>query len=162
MRGLVAALLVMMLAGWAAAAPRSQQPVAGQAPAAASQTPAAGSQIPPEAAKMANPVKPTAESLARGKKDYGYDCAICHGEDGGGKGELVDSMKLTLKDYRDPASLKDLTDGEIFYIIKNGKGSMTGEGDRRKPNEIWDMVNYVRSFSKKAPATRRKAASQSQ
>jgi mono/diheme cytochrome c family protein len=163
MRGLVAALLVTMFAGWAAAAPRNQQPAADQAPAAASQTPAGNSETPPEAGKMANPVKPTAESLARGKKDYGYDCAICHGEDGSGKGELVDSMKLTLKDYRDPASLKDLTDGEIFYIIKNGKGAMTGEGDRRKPSEIWDMVNYVRSFSKKAPpATRHKPASQSQ
>jgi mono/diheme cytochrome c family protein len=114
--------------------------------------------IPPEAARQANPVKPTAESLARGKKDYGFDCAVCHGADGSGNGELVTDMKLTLKDYRDPAALKDLTDGEIFYIIQNGRGKMTGEGDRRKPSEIWDMVNYLRSLSRPASKYTHKTA----
>lgn len=105
--------------------------------------------IPPEAAKLANPVKSTAASLAQGKQMYGFDCAMCHGKDGDGKGDLAADMKLTLKDYRDPAALKGLTDGEMFYIIQKGKGDMTGEGDRQKPEEIWDMINYVRSLSKK-------------
>ncbi|HVP54328.1 MAG TPA: hypothetical protein VMU45_04970, partial [Candidatus Eisenbacteria bacterium] len=43
----------------------------------------------PEAvAKMVNPVKPTPESLAQGKKYYGYDCAMCHGDTGNGKGDV--------------------------------------------------------------------------
>ena len=116
-----------------------------QQPAAAP----AQSGIPPEAAHMVNPVKPTAESQAHAKKVYGYDCAMCHGENGNGKGDLVADLKLTLKDYTDPAALKDLSDGEIFYIIKNGKGQMTGEGDRAKPDDVWNMVIYVRSFAKK-------------
>jgi hypothetical protein len=49
--------------------------------------------------------------------------------------------------------LKDMTDGEMFYIIQKGKGDMTGEGDRQKPEGIWNMVNYIRSLSKKGPAT---------
>ena len=81
-----------------------------QQPAAAP----AQSGIPPEAARMVNPVKPTAESQAHAKKVYGYDCAMCHGENGNGKGDVVADMKLTLKDYTDPAALKDMTDGEIF------------------------------------------------
>jgi mono/diheme cytochrome c family protein len=105
--------------------------------------------MPPEAAKTPNPVKPTAASLAAGKKTYGYDCAMCHGKDGDGKGDLAADMKLSLKDYTDPASLKDMTDGELFYIIKNGKGDMPAEGDRAKPDEVWNLVNYVRSFAKK-------------
>ncbi|MFY9804947.1 MAG: c-type cytochrome [Candidatus Acidiferrales bacterium] len=120
-------------------------------PAPATSTPAAESKVPPEAAKLPNPVKPTPASLAQGKKSYGYDCALCHGKDGDGKGDLADDMKLKLADYRDPAALKDMTDGEMFYIIKNGKGEMTGEGDRVKTDEIWDLVNYVRSFAKKGP-----------
>jgi mono/diheme cytochrome c family protein len=119
--------------------PLPQQPAAGAAPAG----------IPADAAKMVNPVKPTAESQAHAKKVYGYDCAMCHGENGNGKGDLVADLKLTLKDYTDPAALKDLSDGEIFYIIKNGKGQMTGEGERAKPDDIWNMVIYVRSLSKK-------------
>jgi mono/diheme cytochrome c family protein len=111
--------------------------------------PAAPSSIPPEAAHMVNPVKPTAESQAHAKKMYGYDCAMCHGANGNGKGELVADMKLTLKDYTDPTALKDLSDGELFYIIKNGKGQMPGEGDREKPEDLWNMVILVRSFARK-------------
>jgi hypothetical protein len=29
-------------------------------------------------------------------------------------------MKLVIRDVSDPASLKNRTDGELFYIIKNG------------------------------------------
>ncbi len=43
-----------------------------------------------------------------------------------------------------------MTDGEIFYIIKNGKGSMTGEGERLKADDLWNMVVLVRSFAKKS------------
>jgi mono/diheme cytochrome c family protein len=111
--------------------------------------PPASSVIPAEAARMVNPVKPTPESQTHAKKMYGYDCAMCHGENGNGKGDLVGDMKLTLKDYTDPAALKDLTDGQIFYIIKNGKGQMPGEGDRAKPDDMWNMVIYVRSLAKK-------------
>ena len=62
-----------------------------------------------------------------------------------------------LADYRDSAALKDMTDGEMFYIIKNGKGQMTGEADRVKPEEIWNLVNYVRSLAKKTAAAPPKA-----
>jgi mono/diheme cytochrome c family protein len=117
--------------------------------APSAQQPAATSAIPADAARMVNPVKPTPESQAHAKKIYGYECALCHGANGNGKGDVVADMKLTLKDYTDPAALKDLTDGELFYIIKNGKGQMTGEADRIKPEEIWNMVILVRSFSKK-------------
>ncbi len=110
---------------------------------------AADYKIPPDASKLPNPVKPTPASLAAGKKSYGFDCAMCHGKDGDGKGDLSSDMKLKLLDYRDPASLKDMTDGDLFYIIKNGKGEMTGEGDRNKPEEIWNLVNYVRSLAQK-------------
>jgi mono/diheme cytochrome c family protein len=105
--------------------------------------------IPAEAAKMVNPVKPTPESQAHVKKMWGYDCAICHGATGNGKGDIAAEMKPPLKDYTDPAALKDMTDGEIFYIIKNGKGQMPPEGDRAKPEDIWNMVILVRSFAKK-------------
>jgi mono/diheme cytochrome c family protein len=109
----------------------------------------APSPIPAEAARMVNPIKPTAESQTHAKAVYGYDCAMCHGPNGNGKGDLVADMKLSLKDYTDPASLKDLTDGEIFYIIKNGRGQMPGEGDRAKPDDLWNMVILMRSFAKK-------------
>ena len=123
---------------------------AQQAPAAQKADPYAG--IPVEAAKQANPVKSTTESLAKGKKWWGLDCAMCHGEDGNGKGETAHDMKLTIKDFTDPDTLKDHTDGELFYVIKNGHQDMPPEGPRVKTEENWDLVNYVRSLAKKKPA----------
>ena len=120
-----------------------------EAPKPADQKPTVEYKIPPEAAKQPNPVKASAASIAQGKKIYGYDCAMCHGAGGDGKGDLAGDMKLKLPDYRDPAALKDKTDGELFYVIKNGKGEMPSEGDRAKPDEIWNLVNYIRSLAKK-------------
>jgi mono/diheme cytochrome c family protein len=113
--------------------------------------------IPAEAAKQVNPNKPTLESIAQGKKIYGYDCAVCHGEDGSGKSDLATSMKLNLIDYRDPETLKGRTDGELFYIIENGKDKMPSEGDRAKSDQIWNLVNYIRSFAKKESPPKSKA-----
>ncbi|HMD39954.1 MAG TPA: cytochrome c [Candidatus Acidoferrum sp.] len=105
--------------------------------------------IPQEDINKANPVKPTPEGLAAARKVYGYDCSMCHGEKGNGKGDVVDSMKLTMHGWNDPASLAGKTDGEIFYIITKGKGKMMGEGDRMPETMRWNLVNLVRSYSKK-------------
>jgi mono/diheme cytochrome c family protein len=99
---------------------------------------------------LVNPVKATPESQARAKKVYGYDCALCHGVNGNGKGDLVGDLKLTLKDYTDPAALKGMSDGELYTIIKDGKGQMPPEGDRGKLEDMWNLVILVRSFAKKA------------
>lgn len=112
-------------------------------------TPSPADAIPVGAARQANPVKPTPESLAKGKKYYGYDCAMCHGKDGDGKGEVGGDMKVKPSDFSALGTLKDHTDGELFYIIKNGKASMPPEGDRLKDEELWNLVNYIRTFSPK-------------
>ncbi len=104
--------------------------------------------MPADAATLTNPVKPTAESQAHAKMLYGIDCAMCHGTKGDGKGDLVADMQLTMKDLTDPATLKDMTDGQIFYTIKNGKGKMPSEGDRAKDADVWNLVIYVRGLAK--------------
>jgi len=114
-----------------------------------SQAAAGEYKISPEDIDKKNPVKSTPEGLAAARKIYGYDCAMCHGSKGDGKGDIVDSMKLTMHDWREPASLEGKTDGELFYIITKGKGKMMGEGDRVSDTVRWNMVNLVRSYSKK-------------
>ena len=104
--------------------------------------------IPPEDAKKTNPAKPTPESMAKAKKTYGIDCAMCHGETGNGKGDLAADMK-SVTDFSNPDSLKDRTDGELFYIIRKGKGEMPPEGDRAKDDDVWGLVHYLRAFAKK-------------
>jgi mono/diheme cytochrome c family protein len=134
-------------------APAASRPQTG---ASAQEQATAEWKIPPEAAKQVNPVKPTPASLARVKKLYGYDCAMCHGTDGDGKGDLAEQMKLNLKDWRDAVSLKEMTDGELNYIIAKGKGKMPAGAEQMKPDEIWNMVSYVRSFGGKSGSAKAK------
>ena len=110
-------------------------------------TPVAEASIPAADAAKVNPFKATPASLAQARKMYGYDCAMCHGATGNGKGEVGASMNL--KDYTDPAALRDRTAGELYYIILNGRGQMPGEAGRENEQGIWNMVILVRSFSRK-------------
>ena len=125
----------------------AQQQPSSSSPAA--QKPSSYAAIPVEAAKKENPVKPSAESLTRAKKWWTLDCEMCHNKSGDGKGETAKEMKLTMVDFTDPATLKDRTDGEIYWIIKNGHNDMPAEGSRVTTEQGWDLVNYVRSLAKK-------------
>ncbi len=109
--------------------------------------------VPVAEARRANPLKPTPESLASGKSIFGYDCAQCHGAAGDGKGNVPKDLKIP--DLTNPTTLKDLTDGALFYRIKNGHGGMPPEGNRVQTSQLWDLVNYVRSLAP-APAEKPK------
>src|SRR5260370_10320757 len=102
-----------------------------------------------EDAARVNPVKASSEGLAEARKVFGYDCEMCHGAKGDGKGEVVESMKLTMHDWREPATLANISDGEIFYIITKGKGKMMAGGDRVPEKVRGNLVNLARAM----PAT---------
>jgi mono/diheme cytochrome c family protein len=109
-------------------------------------TPTLG-RTPPDAGQ--NPVKPTAESQAKAKKVYGFDCALCHGDSGNGKTDLAKDMQMTLTDLSDPKTLAGKSDKEIFDLIRKGKDKMPPEeAARAKDDEIWNLVIYVRGLAK--------------
>ena len=93
-------------------------------------------------------MKSSPESIARAQKWWNLDCAVCHGASGDGRGDIAKDMKLNTADFTNANTLKDRTDGEIYYIIKNGHNDMPAEGPRIKTEEGWDLVNYVRSLAK--------------
>jgi mono/diheme cytochrome c family protein len=119
-----------------------------QTPSDSKTAPPTEEKIPPEAAQKANPVKPNPEGMAKAKKVYGYDCAMCHGTKGDGKSDMAADLK-NLTDFTKPDALKDRTDGELFYNIRKGKGDMPPEGDRAKDVDVWNLVNYIRAMAKK-------------
>src|SRR5260370_7658009 len=82
---------------------------------------AADSKIPADAAARVNPVKPTPEGLAEARKVYGYDCDMCHGAKGDGKGDVVESMQLTMHHCPDPAPLTANTTPNLSHIFTQGK-----------------------------------------
>jgi len=144
-------LPVVLLVG---AAPFSQQ--SQSAPQNPSTSATSGSTelapIPAEYVNMTNPVKPTPESMARAKQIYSWDCALCHADNGSGKGDVAVEQKLDLLDLRAPGALKSWTDGQLFYIIRNGRGKMPAEDGRAKDAEVWNLIIYLHSMSKGAAA----------
>jgi mono/diheme cytochrome c family protein len=135
-----------------------QQEKGKDSAAAPAQAPPAAAVTTTDAAKPAggaerkNPVKATPEGLVAIKKIYGYDCAMCHGATGDGKGDVAASMNLTLKSWRDSTALAGISDGDMYDLILKGKGKMVGEGDRLTPEKTWTMVHYVRSLAKNGSA----------
>jgi mono/diheme cytochrome c family protein len=103
----------------------------------------------PEAAKVINPVSATPESIATGKRIYTRYCAVCHGitgEGGSGSDISAPAPDLTDKEWKHGS-----TDGEIFYVIKNGVPpdlNMEPWTDRIEDADIWNVVNYVRSLAR--------------
>jgi mono/diheme cytochrome c family protein len=102
-----------------------------------------------DAAKLKNPVGATPESVAAGQQLYARNCASCHGRNGqGGPGnDLIPAAPSLLGDAWSHGS----TDGEIFTNIRNGVApdfNMVPFKDKLKDDEIWNVVNYIRSIKK--------------
>ena len=105
----------------------------------------------PEAAKVKNPVAATPESIAAGEALYMRRCRGCHGRDatGGPPKEAGDHPASNLVDAEwDHGS----TDGEIFYVIRNGVPPelvMEPWDDRLNETDTWNIVNFIRSKAAK-------------
>lgn len=111
----------------------------------------------PEEKARKNPVAFTGESVEKGKSLYMTQCAMCHGKTGNGKGDLATVMHVFPPDFNQPATLSKRTDGELFAIIDKGSSSMPAEAKRLKENQIWDLVNFLRSMQGEKPAKASKA-----
>src|SRR5262245_15952847 len=103
----------------------------------------------PSAPLVRNPVASTAESVAAGKQTYVRRCASCHAASGeGGPGnDLIPAAPSLVDAQWDHGS----SDGEVFDSIKNGVGpdfNMVPFKDVLKDEEIWNVVNYLRSIAK--------------
>ena len=149
LKTLVLALVLVTGCLWAQ---EKKEPAPAAAPATA-EAPAAAhpAAISAEDRARKNPVKFTELSVERGKKIFGTQCALCHGEKGNGKGDLAGDMKLTVPDFTNPDTLKDRTDGELFTVIGTGKDAMPSQGSRLTDVHRWNLVNYMRALSGKTP-----------
>lgn len=154
---------VVPLAAVLLAAPGRGSQATSQAPAPAMAQPPTEA-APQPAVPVKNPVKPTAESQAKAKSIYGIDCAVCHGDNGNGKTDVATSQGFTLNDWTDPKAFADREDWELFNVIRNGKGTtMPSEPPGRATDtEVWNLVIYIRSFSKSQPPAPAPAAAAKQ
>jgi len=151
---LLAAAVILLVEGSFLAQEKKDEP---QAPAASSSQAAPASSphndaISPEDAAKKNPIRFTDASVDRGKKVFKYQCALCHGEKGDGKGDLAKEMSLTLPDLTQADTLSKRTDGELFAIVATGKEPMPSQKGRMPEPQLWNVVNYLRALGGKVPA----------
>jgi mono/diheme cytochrome c family protein len=101
-----------------------------------------------------NPVLLTADALADGRAHWADHCATCHANDGSGNTEVGRNLYPKTPDMRQPRT-QELTDGELFSIIKNGVRltGMPAWGDPAGHDDAdnWKLVHFIRHLPKLTP-----------
>jgi len=104
----------------------------------------------PESQKLKNPFPLDEKTAKQGQKFYQRLCVSCHGKDGKGETDMVDMLDVKPSDFTKGVYRYGKTDGEMFTIIKSG--TITGMmpfGSQLKDPQIWQLVNYIRTFAPK-------------
>jgi mono/diheme cytochrome c family protein len=120
---------------------------------AAAPRPAAAA--PANTAALANPVASTPASIAAGRKAYDANCASCHGDKA--QGATRAGIAISIIEESGGRQAPDLTDdqwdhggtdGQVYSVIKRGvpPTMMAGWDGRLTDDEIWHIVNYIRSL----------------
>ncbi len=101
--------------------------------------------IPSSERTRANPLAAavTSDDVAAGRELYQAHCDVCHGHDGAGKTAAGGGM------YPPPARLQSdalakRTDGDLFYLIRNGIRNTAMPGWQLPDRETWRLVLYIR------------------
>jgi mono/diheme cytochrome c family protein len=98
------------------------------------------------AAFARNPVPRTAQSIERGRRLFQQDCAVCHGERGRGDGPAAAGLRTRLDDLSTIAPPPIFPDGVVAYRIANGADLMPAWKSVLSDNDIWDLINFIRSL----------------
>ncbi len=76
-------------------------------------------------------------------------CVMCHGEQGDGKGLMGAALVPPPRNFTCGAMMKDIPDGQLFWVIKNGSpgtGMMAFGG--LSDEQVWQLIHYIRSLAK--------------
>ncbi len=103
---------------------------------------------------MTNPLAASAEVLQAGKTLFQKSakpaaCAMCHGEKGDGKGMMGAALVPPPRNFTCNAMMKDIPDGQLFWIIKKGSpgtGMMSFSG--LSDEKVWQLIHYIRSLGR--------------
>lgn len=95
---------------------------------------------------LTNPLQPTPEVLARGKRVYEVQCSVCHGPLGEGNGPVVAQNKFPFAPALNGAATQARSDGYIYAVVDVGRNLMPPYGNRMPHLDRWAVVTYVRQL----------------
>ena len=91
-------------------------------------------------ANLKSPLDSVAKNSDKGAQLFGIYCAICHGEKGDGKGNLVKREKfLGVPSYAD----RVITEGSVFHVETYGLNAMGSHANQLTQQERWMVAAYV-------------------
>jgi mono/diheme cytochrome c family protein len=90
--------------------------------------------------------------LERGRQRYAIYCQPCHDARGDGKGILFQRGNVPTASFHQDKILK-YPDGQIFDVITNGFGLMSGYRWPIPPADRWAIIAYVRELERKRLAS---------
>ncbi|HBE43398.1 MAG TPA: cytochrome C [Bacteroidales bacterium] len=103
--------------------------------------------VPDEFKNMANPVAKSEASNKAGMVLYTKYCGSCHGKTGLGDGVKARALKDFAGDFSG-GYYQNQTDGEHFYKTRFGRGEMPKYEGKLSDEDMWNIVNYMRTFKK--------------
>jgi mono/diheme cytochrome c family protein len=103
--------------------------------------------VPANFKSMKNPVATGDASTKAGLAVYTKNCASCHGKAGLGDGVKARALKEFPGDFS-KADFQGQSDGDHFYKTKTGRSEMPKYEGKLADNDIWNVVNYMRTFKK--------------
>lgn len=103
--------------------------------------------VPPEYKALKNPLVPSEANLGSARELYREDCAQCHGQTGKGDGPEAWMHRPAPADLTDAARMANVTDGEMFYQITEGRRPMPAFKNRMTSDQRWQLVLFLRTFS---------------
>jgi mono/diheme cytochrome c family protein len=111
--------------------------------------------VPATARNITNPLPGNAEILKQGMDHWADHCATCHANNGSGDTEMGRNFYPPAPDMRN-AETQSLSDGELYYIIRNGVPltGMPAWGDPRLGNsdsQTWALVSFIRHLPTLTP-----------
>ena len=93
-------------------------------------------------ANLNNPLPYTEDNLNEGKQLYTIYCAVCHGDNGDGKGILAEREKiLGIPSYDDAG--RAITEGSVYHVVYYGLNSMGSYAAQTSEEERWKITHYV-------------------
>ena len=110
---------------------------------------------PDEFLKLKNPLETTPQNILAGKTLFHVDakptaCKVCHGISGDGLGILFHRVKPKPRNFTCVHTMDDLSDGQLFWVIKHGSpGTAMPSFSYLADEQVWQLILYLRSFSKK-------------
>lgn len=111
--------------------------------------------IPIKARKLKNPLPSSAVLIEQGRNHWADHCATCHANNGSGDTEMGTNLYPRVPDMRGTGT-QSLTDGELYYIIRNGVPwtgmPAWGSADLGDlDSESWTLVLFIRHLPKLTP-----------